>query len=137
MVITTNTGEKIIDVFYERIPSFIEDFKVDGRKINIVVAIVLKKNELERKYIFSRKNDLENFIKELGVKPQDVLQHLSKDRVVDKKIELSENNLELWQFLERVSRGIGAGSIFKKGNVKENFERIKEQKKLEQLRINQ
>ena len=43
MVITTNTGEKIVDVFYQRIPKFIEEIKVGQKKMGIVVALVLKK----------------------------------------------------------------------------------------------
>lgn len=122
MVITTNTGEKIVDVFYQRIPNFIEKITVGEKKINIVVALVLKKN-IEHKYLFARKEDLENFIKSLGVKPNEVLQHLDKNRVEDMKVELSENNFELWQFLERISRGMGT-SIFK-GEVKKKLEQMK------------
>lgn len=123
MVITTKTGEKIIDVFYQRIPKFIEEIKVGQKKIGIVVALVLKKN-VERKYLFVRKDDLEQFITELGVNPNDVLKHLDRNRVVEEKVELSENNLEFLQFLERISRGIGS-SIFKESA----------KKKLEQMRI--
>lgn len=123
MVITTNTGEKIVDVFYQRIPKFIEEIKVGQKKIGIVVVLVLKKN-VERKYLFARKDDLEHFITELGVNPNDVLKHLDRNRVVEEKVELSENNLEFLQFLERISRGIGS-SIFKESA----------KKKLEQMRI--
>lgn len=123
MVITTNTGEKIIDIFYQRIPKFIEEIKVGQKKIGIVVALVLKKN-VEHKYLFARKEDLQEFITNLGVNPNDVLKHLDRNRVVEEDIELSENNLELLQFLERISRGM-VSSIFKE-NAK---------KKLEQMRI--
>lgn len=123
MVITTNTGEKIVDVFYQRIPKFIEEIKVGQKKIGIVVALVLKKN-VEHKYLFARKEDLQEFITNLGVKPNDVLKHLDRNRVVEEEVELSENNLELLQFLERISRGMGS-SIFK-SDVK---------KKIEQMRI--
>lgn len=123
MVITTNTGEKIVDVFYQRIPKFIEEIKVGQKKIGIVVALVLKKNT-EHKYLFARKEDLQEFITNLGVKPNDVLKHLDRNRVVEEEVELSENNLELLQFLERISRGMGS-SIFK-SDVK---------KKIEQMRI--
>lgn len=123
MVITTNTGEKIVDVFYQRIPKFIEEIKVGQKKIGIVVVLVLKKN-VERKYLFARKDDLEHFITELGVNPNDVLKHLDRNRVVEEEVELSENNLEFLQFLERISRGIGS-SIFKESA----------KKKLEQMRI--
>lgn len=123
MVITTNTGEKIVDVFYQRIPKFIEGIKVGQKKIGIVVALVLKKN-VEHKYLFARKEDLQEFITKLGVNPNDVLKHLDRNRVVEEDVELSENNLELLQFLERISRGMGS-SIFKE-NVK---------KKIEQMRI--
>lgn len=123
MVITTNTGEKIVDIFYQRIPKFIEEIKVGQKKIGIVVALVLKKN-VEHKYLFARKEDLQEFITKLGVKPNDVLKHLDRNRVVEEDVELSENNLELLQFLERISRGMGS-SIFKE-NVK---------KKIEQMRI--
>lgn len=123
MVITTNTGEKIVDVFYQRIPNFIEEIKVGEKKIGIVVALVLKKTN-EHKYLFARKEDLEQFITNLGVKPNDVLKHLDRNRVEETQVELSDNNMEFWQFLERVSRGIGA-SIFKSGA----------KKKIEQMRI--
>ena len=123
MVITTNTGEKIVDVFYQRIPKFIEEIKVGQKKIGIVVALVLKKN-VEHKYLFARKEDLQEFITKLGVNPNDVLKHLDRNRVVEEDIKLSENNLELLQFLERISTGMGS-SIFKE-NAK---------KKLKQMRI--
>lgn len=122
MVITTKTGEKIVDVFYQRIPDFIERVVVGEKKVNIVVALVLKKT-VEHKYLFARKEDLESFITELGAKPNDVLKHLDKNRVEDMKVELSENNLEFWQFLERISRGMGT-SIFKK-EVRKKLEQMK------------
>lgn len=126
MIALTNDGGYVSEIYYQKIPSFIKSANIDGKNVRVVVVVVYKKNRLEKKYRFFRKENLLNFLKELGIKIK-LEDYLKREELREATEQLSENNIEFWQFLEGVAQGIG-GSIFKKKELQKKIDDFQEMK---------